>query len=58
MPPILLQSLKSLNFSWIVQTLCAKDGNKNIFTSSSLGERFSPFQEVFLPVFRVAVIIL
>ena len=50
-----LDSLKSLNFSQIVQTLCAKDGNKNIFTLSSLGERFSPFTRFFFPEFRAVV---
>ena len=32
-----LDSLKSLNFSRIVETLCAKDGNQYIFILSSLG---------------------
>ena len=36
----------------------ARDWDKHIFTSSSFGKRLSPFQTVFLPVFRVAVTIL
>ena len=48
-----LDSLKSLNFSRIVQTLCAKDGNQYIFTSSSLEGDLSPFKRSFRVEFRV-----
>ena len=56
MPPILLQSsksLKSLKFSPIVQTLCAKDGNQYIFTLSSLEGDLSPYKRSFWREFRV-----
>ena len=46
---------KSLEISPIVQTLCAKDGNQYIFTSSSFGERFFPFTRFFFPEFRAVV---
>ena len=48
-----LDSLKSLNFSWIVQTLCAKDGNQYIFTSSSLRGDLAPSKRSFWREFRV-----
>ena len=53
-----LDSLKSLNFSWIVQTLCAKDGNQYIFTSSSLRGDLAPSKRSFWREFRVRFIIL
>ena len=48
-----LDSLKSSKFSPIVQTLCAKNGNQYIFTSSSLGGDLSPFKGSFWREFRV-----
>ena len=48
-----LDSLKSLKFSRIVQTLCAKDRDKYIFTSSSLGSDLAPSKKIFWREFRV-----
>ena len=44
---------KSLEISPIVQTLCAKDGNQYIFTSSSLRSDLAPFKGIFWREFRV-----
>ena len=44
---------KSLEISPIVQTLCAKDGNQYIFTSSSWGGDLSPSKRIFWREFRV-----
>ena len=49
---------KSLEISPIVQTLCAKDGNKYIFTSSSLGGDIVPSKRSFWREFRVRFITL
>ena len=48
-----LDSLKSSKFSPIVQTLCAKDGNQHIFTSSSLRGDLAPSKRSFWREFRV-----
>ena len=53
-----LDSLKSSKFSPIVQTLCAKDGNKYIFTSSSLRGDLVPSKRSFWREFRVRFITL
>ena len=47
------ESLKSLEISPIVQTLCAKDGNQYIFASSSLRGDLAPFKGIFWREFRV-----
>ena len=48
-----LKLSKSLKFSRIVQTLCAKDGNQYIFTLSSLEGDLSPSKGSFWRKFRV-----
>ena len=53
-----LDSLKSSKFSPIVQTLCAKDGNQYIFTSSSLEGDLAPYKGSFWRKFRVRFITL
>ena len=53
-----LNSLKSLKFSRIVQTLCARDGDKYIFTSSFWRGDLAPSKGRFRVEFRVRFITL